>query len=68
MNNGGKEYFIKNPTIETLAIELFNQEAIYGAGWHQVSEQTRNDYRDKAAGKKPFATGVSRSKKEPTGD
>lgn len=51
----GSKYFVKNPTIEALAIELFNQDGVYGGSWLQVSESTRNEYREMAAGKKPIA-------------
>lgn len=49
-----KEYKIKEPTIELLAIELFNQDGQYGASWMQISEETRNKYRNMAAGNKPI--------------
>lgn len=64
MANGGKSYYIKDAALESLAIELFNQEALYGCAWQQLAEKTREHYREMAAGKKPFAVGVSRSKKE----
>jgi len=50
-----KQYKIKEPTIELLAIELFNQDAEYGCGWMELSEDTRNRYREMAAGRKPIS-------------
>jgi len=48
-----KEYFIKDKLTELLALMLFNDKQEYGCSWEQVSEGTRDRYRDMALGKKP---------------
>lgn len=45
-----KEYRVKNMVVETLAIALFEQKAEYGCSWFEVSESTRNKYRQIAQG------------------
>lgn len=59
-----KSYFIKDPAIETLAIQLFQEDGVYGGSWNAVSEQTRDVYRDMARGKKPFAHHSPRKKSD----
>jgi hypothetical protein len=60
-----RQYKIKgDPSRELLAIQLFNDKAEYGAGWHEVSEETRVRYRKMAAGELPFATNAIRTSEE----
>jgi hypothetical protein len=46
-----RQYHIKgNPTIELLAITLFNDSGIYACSWADLAEQTRERYRKMAKG------------------
>jgi hypothetical protein len=56
----GKSYYVKDATVEMLAIELFREEGAYGSSWQQLAESTRNEYREMARGNKPFAVGPDR--------
>jgi hypothetical protein len=51
-------YVVKNASVESLAIQLFNEDGQYGASWLQVSEGTRDRYRDMASGKKALTNNL----------
>lgn len=58
------EYRVKNPTIEVLAMMLFQDDGEYACKWTEVSEETRKRYRETAAGDRPLVVTVTPSPKK----
>jgi hypothetical protein len=57
-----KPFRVKNPSIESLAIQLFNEDGQYGAGWLEVSDTTRDRYRDMATGERDLPNNIKNTR------
>lgn len=49
-----KEFFIKNPTTEALAIKLYEEHGQYASSWLELKDSTRERYREMARGERPL--------------